>query len=100
VSQILLASPYVQRIDRLPVLRFPTYVLHLYKQISKKTYSYSRLIKAAQASKTQKPASSNMAVQALCEPAPKHATKLFGDFKTGFLSAISRHEISGICAVN
>jgi hypothetical protein len=48
----------------------------------------------------QKPASSNMAAQALCEPGEKDATKLIANFKSGFLSAISRHEISGTCAIN
>jgi hypothetical protein len=41
-----------------------------------------------------------MAAQALCEPAPKDANKLFHYFKYSFISAISRHEISGICAIN
>jgi hypothetical protein len=61
MSQTLLASLYVYRLDSLVVLYIPTYVLHLYKQRSNKTYSCSRLIKLAQATRAQKPASSNMA---------------------------------------
>jgi hypothetical protein len=48
------------------------------------------MIKLSQASTAQKPASSNMAAQALCEPAPSDATKLIANFMTGFLSAISK----------
>jgi hypothetical protein len=77
-----------------------SYVLLLYTQRSNKTYSQSRLIQPAQATRAQNPASSNMAAQALCEHAPKDATKLIDNFKSGFLSAMSRHEISGICALN
>jgi hypothetical protein len=47
------------------------------------------LIKLFQAATAQKPASSNMAAQALCEPAPSDATTLIANFMTGFLSAIS-----------
>jgi hypothetical protein len=39
VSQTLLASLYVYRLDSLLVLHFPTHVLHRYMQRSKKTYS-------------------------------------------------------------
>jgi hypothetical protein len=41
-----------------------------------------------------------MAPQALCEPGANDATKLIGNFKSGFLSAISRYEVSEICAIN
>jgi hypothetical protein len=84
VSRTLLASLYVYRLDSLLVLYISTYVLHLYKQRSNKTYSCSRLIKLAQATRAQKSASSNMAAQALCEPAPNNATKSIANFKTGF----------------
>jgi hypothetical protein len=55
--------------------------------------SQSRWIKLARATRTQKPVSPNMAAQALCEPAQKDANKLFGNFESGFVSVISRHEI-------
>jgi hypothetical protein len=42
------------------------------------------MIKLSQASTAQKPASSNMAAQALCEPAPCDATTLNANFMTGF----------------
>jgi hypothetical protein len=42
------------------------------------------MIKLSQASTAQKPASSNMAAQALCEPAPSDATTLIANFMTGF----------------
>jgi hypothetical protein len=42
------------------------------------------LIKLSQASTAQKPASSNIGAQALCEPAPNDATKLIARFMTGF----------------
>jgi hypothetical protein len=48
------------------------------------------MIKLSQASTAQKPASSNMAAQALREPAPKDATKSIANFMAGFLSAISK----------
>jgi hypothetical protein len=51
------------------------------------------MIKLSQASTAQKPASSNMAAQALCEPAPNDATKLVANFTTDFLSAISKIKI-------
>jgi hypothetical protein len=59
-----------------------------------------RSLTASSSRKTaQKPASSNMAAQALCEPGATEATTLIGNFKSGFLSAISKHKISGICAI-
>jgi hypothetical protein len=42
------------------------------------------MIKLFQAATAQKPESSNMAAQALCEPAPSDATKLIANFMTGF----------------
>jgi hypothetical protein len=48
------------------------------------------MIKLSQASTAQKPASSNTAAQALCEPVPSDATTLIANFMTGFLSAISK----------
>jgi hypothetical protein len=57
------------------------------------------LIKLAQATRAQKTASSNMAAQALCEPAPKDATKSIANFKTGFIGYFKYH-ISGTCAIN
>jgi hypothetical protein len=48
------------------------------------------MIKLSQASTAQKHASSNMAAQALCEPAPSDATTLIANFTTGSLSAISK----------
>jgi hypothetical protein len=57
------------------------------------------LIKLAQATNAQKPASSNMAAQALCEPAPNDATKAVTNFKTGFIGHF-KYQISGICAIN
>jgi hypothetical protein len=42
------------------------------------------MIKLSQASTAQKPASSNMAAQALCEPASSDATTLIANFITGF----------------
>jgi hypothetical protein len=47
------------------------------------------MITLFQAATAQKPASSNMAAQALCEPAPSDATTLIANFMTGCLSAIS-----------
>jgi hypothetical protein len=64
------------------------------------TYNQSRSIKLAQATKAQKPASPNIAAQALCEPAPKDAAKLIANFESDLLSAISRHEISRTCGIN
>jgi hypothetical protein len=46
------------------------------------------MIKLYQAATAQNPASSNIAAQALCEPAPSDATTLIANFMTGFLSAI------------
>jgi hypothetical protein len=40
-----------------------------------------------------------MAAQALCEPAPKDATKSIANFKTGFIGYFEC-QISGICAIN
>jgi type IV secretory pathway TrbL component len=48
------------------------------------------MIKLSQVATAQKPASSNMAAQALCEPAPNDATTLIANFMTGFLAAISK----------
>jgi hypothetical protein len=57
------------------------------------------MIKLSQASTTaQKPASSDMAAQALCEPAPSDATTLIANFMTGFsyrLSQRSRPVLAG-----
>jgi hypothetical protein len=58
------------------------------------------LIKLAQATKAQKPASSNMAAQALCEPAPKDATKSIANFKTSFYRLFQILNIGKICANN
>jgi hypothetical protein len=41
-----------------------------------------------------------MAAQALCEPAYEDATILIANFKTCFLSAISKDQIPGIYAIN
>jgi hypothetical protein len=92
VSQTLLASLYVYRLDSILVLYISSYALHLYKQRSNKTYSCSRLIKLAQATKAQKPASSNM-----CEPAPKDATKSIANFKTGFYRLFQTSNIRNTC---
>jgi hypothetical protein len=55
------------------------------------------MIKLFQAATAQKPASSNMAAQALCEPAPSDATTLIHDrFFIGYL----KYQISGIRAIN
>jgi hypothetical protein len=48
------------------------------------------MIKLSPAATAQKPASSNMAAKALCEPAASDATTLIANFMTGFLSAISK----------
>jgi hypothetical protein len=53
------------------------------------TYSESRLIKPAQATRAQKPAPSNMVAQALCEPVPNDATRSIANFNPSLLSAIS-----------
>jgi hypothetical protein len=98
VSQTVLASLYVYRLDSLLVLRISAYDLHLYKQRSNKTYSCSRLIKLAQATRAQKAATRNMA-QALCEPAPNDATKSIANFNTGF-NGYFNYQIPGICAIN
>jgi hypothetical protein len=88
----------VYRLDSLLVLHL--YLrLRIYKQKSNKTYSCSRLIKLAQATRAQKTASSNMAAQALCEPAPNDATKSIANFKTGCIGYFE-YQISGICAIN
>jgi hypothetical protein len=88
VSQTLLASLYVYRSSSLLVLYISTYVLHLYKQRSNKTYSCSRLIKLAQATKAQNSASSNMAAQA-CASLPKRCYQINCQFQDRVLSAIS-----------
>jgi hypothetical protein len=54
------------------------------------------LIKLAQA-RAQKPASSNMAAQALCEPAPKDATKLVANFKAGFYRLFQISNSGNMC---
>jgi hypothetical protein len=97
VSQTFLASLYVYRLNSLLVLHISTYVLHLYKQRSNKIYSCSRLIKPAQATRAQKPASSNVAAQALCEPAPSDATKSIANFNTGFYRLFQISNIGNIC---
>jgi hypothetical protein len=79
----------IRETDQYSNVNSPSYVLHLYAQRSSKTYGQCRSIKLAQATRAQRPASSNMAAQALCEPALKDATKLIDNFKPGFLSAIS-----------
>jgi hypothetical protein len=55
------------------------------------------LIKLAQATKAQKRASSNMAAQALCEPAPKDATKSIANFKAGFYRLFQISDIGNMC---
>jgi hypothetical protein len=58
------------------------------------------MIKLSQAATAQKPASSNMAAQALCEPDPSDATKLIANFNTGFLSAISKRSRPVLAAIS
>jgi hypothetical protein len=86
----------VYSLDSLLVLHLYLRV-HLYKQRSNTTYSCSRLIKLAQATRAEKPASSNMAAQAVCESAQKDATKSIANFKTGFYRLFRISNIGNMC---
>jgi hypothetical protein len=99
VSQTLLASLYGYRLDSLLVLYISTYVLHLYEQRSNMTYSCSRLIKLAQATRAQKPhhqiwprkPCASMPQKMLPNQLPISRPVFIGYFK---------YQISGTCAIN